>query len=104
MEGNTASVIFGIVVLIFSWCRLLFTAAKENNLQIIIYNMFSLPVAIEAVHLNASKNNIPVDTVTMSNLVGTAGQHHQVVLAGDLFYDTEFAGHVLTWLLEAHRR
>lgn len=59
---------------------------------------------MEAVQLNASRNNIPVDDVTTSNLVGSLGHHHQVVLAGDLLYDSEFAGEVLTWLQEADRR
>lgn len=55
-------------------------------------------------HLNAKENQISVDTVTMTNMVGTTGQQHQVIFAGDLLYDSEFAGEVLAWLLKAHKR
>uniref|UniRef100_A0A0P4WHH7 ETFB lysine methyltransferase n=1 Tax=Scylla olivacea TaxID=85551 RepID=A0A0P4WHH7_SCYOL len=60
-------------------------------------------VAIEAVQLNASINKIVVDDVITTNLVGSAGSPHQVVLVGDLLYDSKFAGEVLTWLQEVNR-
>ncbi|KAG0723918.1 Electron transfer flavoprotein beta subunit lysine methyltransferase [Chionoecetes opilio] len=77
-------------------------AAKSVGAKQVTFNDID-EVAIEAVQLNASKNNIAIDDVTTSNLVGSSGHPHQVVLAGDLLYDFEFAGEVLTWLQEADR-
>lgn len=64
----------------------------------------SLTVAIEAVHINAARNRLPIDVVATQNLVGTGHPFQQVVLAGDLLYDSEFAGEVLSWLMDAHTR
>lgn len=100
---DNSSLVQGKTVLDFGCgCGASGLAAKKVGAKQVTFNDID-EVAIEALHLNASKNQIPVDTVTTSNLVGTAGQHHQVILAGDLLYDSEFADEVLTWLLEAHR-
>lgn len=77
-------------------------AAKSVGARQVTFNDID-EVAMEAVQLNASKNNIQVDHVNTSNLIGSVGHHYQVVLAGDLLYDSEFAGEVLTWLQEIDR-
>lgn len=49
----------------------------------------------DAVRLNAAQNGVWVD-FTSEDLVGTFGDW-DVILAGDVFYDSAFAGRLLSW-------
>ncbi len=55
------------------------------------------PLAVEATQLNASLNDIAVETTTR-DLMGFTAQGFDLVLAGDMFYDAGFAERVLNWL------
>ncbi|MPC26793.1 electron transfer flavoprotein beta subunit lysine methyltransferase-like [Portunus trituberculatus] len=77
-------------------------AAKSAGAKRVTFNDID-EVAMEALQLNAGVNKILVDDMTTTNLVGSAGSPHQVVLAGDLLYDSKFAGEVLTWLQQLNR-
>ncbi|KAG7158870.1 Electron transfer flavoprotein beta subunit lysine methyltransferase-like [Homarus americanus] len=76
-------------------------AAKLSEAEQVTFNDID-EVAIEAVLLNGVKNNITVDAVSTANLIGSSCQHHDVVLVGDMLYDTEFADEVLVWLKGIH--
>jgi predicted nicotinamide N-methyase len=55
------------------------------------------PFAAEAVRMNARLNGIEVETTTV-DLLGRAAEGFDVILAGDMFYDAEFSGKVISWL------
>lgn len=60
------------------------------------------PLAGEAIALNAAANHVTLDVV-IADLLDT-DTHHDVVLAGDVFYDRDMAARVLPFLHRAHRR
>ncbi|CCH31566.1 50S ribosomal protein L11 methyltransferase [Actinosynnema sp. NPDC047251] len=59
------------------------------------------PLAGTAIALNAEANHLTVDIV-IADLLDT-DPAHDVVLAGDVFYDRDMAARVLPYLLRAHR-
>jgi predicted nicotinamide N-methyase len=61
------------------------------------------PMAVVAIGLNASANGVAVDA-TLDDVLDGAGEPAEVVLAGDVFYEREFAGRVLPFLDRAGRR
>lgn len=67
-----------------------------------VYIIFS--DALEAVLLNGHQNNIVVDSLLSSNLIGSPSSQYEVVVVGDMLYDTEFAHQVLHWLQNLHKR
>ncbi|XP_071534939.1 electron transfer flavoprotein beta subunit lysine methyltransferase-like isoform X2 [Panulirus ornatus] len=75
-------------------------AAKVSKAKQVTFNDVD-EVAIEAVMLNGLKNKITVDNVSTENLTGMPCQH-DVVLVGDMLYDSQFADEVLTWLRGIH--
>ena len=58
------------------------------------------PYAIEAVRLNATVNDLPVD-VLCADLLDAPPPEVHVVLAGDVFYDAAMSERVQPWLLAA---
>ncbi|XP_071790277.1 electron transfer flavoprotein beta subunit lysine methyltransferase-like [Asterias amurensis] len=55
------------------------------------------PVAVQAIQLNATLNNVTIATTT-SNLIGSLDNQWDVVFLGDMFYDREFTNIVVDWL------
>lgn len=55
------------------------------------------PLAVEATQLNASLNDITVETTTR-DLMEFIPEGFDLLLAGDMFYDAGFAERVLNWL------
>ena len=55
------------------------------------------PLAVAAVGLNAAANEVTVAAVT-ADLIGDPLRDFDVVLAGDMFYDSAFSRRVLAWL------
>jgi predicted nicotinamide N-methyase len=55
------------------------------------------PFAIEATLLNARLNGVHIDTTTR-NLIGNSLEGFDVLLAGDMFYDSAFSARVFSWL------
>ncbi|MEV0679309.1 50S ribosomal protein L11 methyltransferase [Actinosynnema sp. NPDC050436] len=60
------------------------------------------PLAGTAATLNAELNHVTLD-IAVTDLLDT-DTHHDVVLAGDVFYDRDMAARVLPFLHRAHRR
>jgi predicted nicotinamide N-methyase len=56
------------------------------------------PFSAIAADLNACLNGVAVETIT-DDLTGTMGSW-EVVLAGDIFYDREFAGRLMPWFVK----
>lgn len=54
-------------------------------------------LALRAALLNAAANGVEI-AVTTDNLIGRFDRIWDVVLAGDVFYGTEMAGPIVTWL------
>lgn len=59
-------------------------------------------VAAEAVELNTELNNVTQTTVTTSNLVGCHDNRWDILLFGDMFYDTNFANVITEWVVSLH--
>ncbi len=59
--------------------------------------------AAAALRLNALANNVPVPTV-LGDILDGDGEHAEVVLAGDVWYDKALAGRVLGFLERARAR
>ncbi len=57
----------------------------------------SFPVSLEAVTLNATLNNVDVETDRRDRIGSCAGQW-DVVLLGDMFYDQDITDKVFDWL------
>ncbi|KAK4323213.1 hypothetical protein Pmani_006064 [Petrolisthes manimaculis] len=76
-------------------------AAKTSTAKHVTFNDID-KVALEAVLLNGYQNNIVVDSLLSSNLIGSPSGQYDVVLVGDMLYDTEFAHQVLCWLQNLH--
>jgi predicted nicotinamide N-methyase len=55
------------------------------------------PFAAEATLLNARLNGVYADTTTR-DLIGTSLEGFDVLLAGDMFYDSAFSARVFSWL------
>lgn len=60
------------------------------------------PIAAHAVALNARANNVAIE-FTNADLIGTDG-NWDVVLAGDVFYDQQFAERLMPWFLKLKDR
>lgn len=61
------------------------------------------PVAAVAMEVNASLNGVSIE-VTTDDLIGRDDPSWEVVLAGDMFYDSELSERVLAWLSSLARR
>ncbi|KAK7037723.1 Electron transfer flavoprotein beta subunit lysine methyltransferase, partial [Halocaridina rubra] len=78
-------------------------SAKLSGAKHVMFNDID-KIAIEAVVLNGLNNNINIDAVSTSSLIGTCCKEYAVVTVGDMFYDTHFANEVFRWLIDAHER
>ncbi len=61
------------------------------------------PVAAFAMEANATLNHVSLE-VTTDDLIGRDDPSWEVVLAGDMFYDSELSERVLAWLSSLTRR
>jgi predicted nicotinamide N-methyase len=61
------------------------------------------PLAVAAIGLNASANGVTIEA-TLADVLDGDGAPADVVLAGDVFYEREFAGRVLPFLDRAGQR
>ena len=55
------------------------------------------PISIRAIGYNATQNNVKVETVCL-DLIYSENQGWDVILAGDIWYDTRLARHGMSWL------
>ncbi len=60
------------------------------------------PFALAAIQLNAELNNVRIDAV-VENLIGSEVTA-DILLAGDVFYDREFAGKLIPWFEQLSAR
>jgi len=78
-------------------------AATVSKAKSVIFNDID-QMALESVAINGAANKITVKNISMENLVSHPCEDIDVVLVGDMLYDTEFADKVLQWLLSMHHR
>ncbi|XP_068212983.1 electron transfer flavoprotein beta subunit lysine methyltransferase-like isoform X3 [Palaemon carinicauda] len=78
-------------------------AAKISGAGHVTFNDID-PIATEAVLLNGIKNKIKIDDLSTVNLIGSCCEMFDVLLIGDMLYDTEFADEVLRWLRKEHEK
>jgi len=78
-------------------------AAAANKAKRVIFNDID-QMALEAVMINGTSNKITVKNISSENLLSQPCDDVDVVLVGDMLYDTEFADQVLQWLLNIHHR
>ncbi len=55
------------------------------------------PISVRVIGYNATQNNVKVETVC-SDLIYSENQGWDVILAGDIWYDSRLARHGLSWL------
>ncbi|XP_076067330.1 electron transfer flavoprotein beta subunit lysine methyltransferase-like isoform X2 [Oratosquilla oratoria] len=78
-------------------------AAKIMKAESVTFNDIDKDAMI-AVQLNGSLNNIAVDKFASENLIGSSCKDYDVILVGDMLYDSEFADSLFIWLKELHQR
>ncbi|XP_064093473.1 electron transfer flavoprotein beta subunit lysine methyltransferase-like isoform X3 [Macrobrachium nipponense] len=78
-------------------------AAKLSGAGHVTFNDID-PIAAEVVLLNGTENKIDIDNFSTVNLIGSCCQNFEVLLVGDMLYDTEFADEVLKWLRSEHEK
>lgn len=78
-------------------------AAVANKAKSVIFNDID-QMALEAVAINGAANKIAVKNISKANFLSEPCDNVDVVLVGDMLYDTEFADQVLQWLLDIHHR
>ena len=76
-------------------------AAKAGARRVIASDVD--PFAADALHLNAALNRVSLD-VTTADLIGRTDPEWDVVLAGDVTYETTLADRVLDWLTTLQAR
>lgn len=72
-------------------------AALKSKAKMVMFNDID-EVSIEAAKLNGKSNKIEVSQTSTENLIGTSCEEYDVLLVGDMLYDTDFAEEVLLWL------
>ena len=71
--------------------------------KIILFSQLCLPVAIASIACNATLNDLELQ-VTTRDLIGSHLPQIDAVLLGDMFYDTDFATTIASWLSELQTR
>jgi len=90
-------VVKGRRVIVFgSGCGIEAIAAAKSGAAMIMASDTD-PFAIEATLLNARLNGVHTDTTTR-DLIGNSLEGFDVLLAGDMFYDSALSARVLSWL------
>ncbi len=74
-----------------------FYVCNMQYMSIYLCVRISFPVSLEAVTLNATLNNVDVETDRRDRIGSCAGQW-DVVLLGDMFYDQDITDKVFDWL------
>ncbi|XP_039278203.1 electron transfer flavoprotein beta subunit lysine methyltransferase isoform X2 [Nilaparvata lugens] len=73
-------------------------AALHNSAEIIIANDID-EVACTAIGMNCSVNNVSME-ISCENLIGTPCENIDLIIVGDMFYDSDFGEIMFSWLKE----